>query len=38
MTMKGHCKGHIVSQDTRDKISAKLKGKTAWNKGIPHSE
>lgn len=31
-------KGHIVSQSTRDKISAKLKGRPSWNKGKHHSE
>jgi hypothetical protein len=31
-------KGRFVSQETRDKLSKSLKGKTSWNKGIPMSE
>lgn len=31
-------KGHILSKETRDKISKSLKGHIPWNKGIPASE
>jgi len=31
-------KGRFVTQETRDKLSKSLKGKTSWNKGIPMRE
>jgi|LakMenEpi03Aug12_release.lakeMendotaPanAssembly.Ray.scaffolds.fasta_scaffold47636_2 group I intron endonuclease len=31
-------KGHIVSEETRKKLSKKLKGKKSWNEGKCHSD